>query len=187
MNAIPLSPRRNFLGLLLSLPVLLVLGGPVMASYGVNVQRSSKDPRWVEGAVSVPVSPGVAWAKLSAVKDWATIFHDITSLKVRKQVEGRWELSVVSSILGGHAHNYEVELVGSNQIKLKMNLTGVDVRGSFKLAPEGENKTSARFELFAATTGVAGWFVSEKTLRQKQETLVASYLQDFAKACGAAP
>lgn len=174
--------------MLSALSFFLLLGGAAQAaSHGVNVQRSAKDARWVEGVVSVPIGKEAAWAKLSAVRDWKIIFGDITSMTVKKQTGERWDLSVVSAILGGHAHDYAVELVGSNSVKLKMNLTGVDVRGEFKVSSTEKNKATVRFDLFATTTGVAGWFVSEKTLQQKQEALVASYLQDFAKACGVAP
>lgn len=173
--------RRHVLTALATLPFAALLARRAAAGPIVVVTRSSTDPRWVTGTVTIPVTPSAAWSKLSAVGAWQSLFTDIVSSKTRKHSGDHWELEVVSKILGGHAHDYLVDLSGT-AVTLNMVITGVDAHGTLSLSSSNAG-TVARFDLYASTSGAIGWFVSEKGLREKQASLVRSYLEDLAKAC----
>lgn len=181
MKPSPRRSRRLVLAGLAILPFAALFAKSASAAPVVVVTRSSSDPRWVTGTVSIPVAKTAAWSKLSAVGTWQALFTDIVSSKTRKHVGDHWELEVVSRILGGHAHDFLVDLSGTT-VALQMAITGVDAHGTLSLSSSGAAETVARFDLYASTSGAIGWFVSEKSLREKQAALVRSYLDDLAKA-----
>ena len=176
----PQFSRRHALTALATLPFAALLVRRAAAAPVVVVTRSSTDPRWVTGTVTIPATQTAAWSKLSAVGAWQSLFTDIVSAKTQKHSGDHWELEVVSKILGGHAHDYLADLSGTT-VTLKMAITGVDAHGTLSLSSSTAG-TVARFDLYASTSGAIGWFLSEKALREKQASLVRSYLEDLAKA-----
>jgi len=165
---------------LLTIAITLTLTPDARAD-PARVERNSRDARWVTDTVEVAAAPEVVLASLRAVMSWPRLFHDIVSLSVKTRTRGRQVLSVHSKILGDHAHEFTVADRGDG-LDVLIDITGVVTRGTLSVSPgRDERSATATFSLYAETSGVAGLFVSERTLRAKQEALVRTYLTDLAK------
>ncbi|HEU4407783.1 MAG TPA: hypothetical protein VFS43_21140 [Polyangiaceae bacterium] len=174
----PTITRRRAVRLLAAGATLLAAS---TASAGPPVARDASDPRWVGGAVVVPLPPPQARELLNDVGGWPKLFRDVRSLEIRRHDSGRWRASLVSATLGGHAHDLEASRTAEG-VAFTIDATGLNTRGVFAVA-DGPSAGTSRvtFRLFAETTGVAGLFLSEQSLRKRQEGFVATYLADLQR------
>lgn len=153
------------------------LGGP----FAPVVRRRPDDPDWFDGSVEVRASPSTVLDALRGLDRWPSVFRDVVSVEGSRQSGKRRIADVVSRVLGDHAHTITLDDRGS-AFDMYISITGAEARGSFTVAP-GPDALSAKvtFSLFVRARGLAGIFVSEGSLRAKQEAMVRSYLTDLTR------
>jgi len=137
---------------------------------------------WVDGSVEIAAPPNTIRAAVIDVPSWARTFSDVSSVVLKKRDGKRQIAAVRSQIRGGHAHDFTVIDFGS-RVELTIDITGADARGIFSVTPGPTEGTSrVAFALYARPSGVAGIFLSEATLRTKQQAIVRAYLSDLARS-----
>jgi hypothetical protein len=169
------------LGFALCVAASTLTFAPTASADTPRVERNERDSRWVTGTVEVAAAPEALLGSLRAVSSWPSLFGDITSLALKTRNGDRQVATVHSKILGDHAHEFTVEARG-DRVDIVIDITGVVTRGSFVVAPGAQEGTSrVSFSLYAAKSGIGGLFVSEGTLRGKQQAIVRTYLADLSR------
>ncbi len=146
-------------------------------------QRSNTDPRWVQGRVTVPTPGDSIWGRLQQVDRWKDMFTDIKSLRVLEHDGNRWRINLRTTAFDCGAHDYDVRFDDAQTAHLRINAPGADAHAliSVKPAPRADESV-VTYSLFVQATGIVSWFVSEETLRKKQEYMVTKYLTDLQRA-----
>lgn len=156
-------------------------GAALAADPGPTLGRRAVDADWVDGTHQVRASAAVVQEALRRLPRWGTVFHDVRAVGPVRETGRRQEADVTFGVLGDHGHHLTLDDRGT-AFDVYIAVTGAEVRGTFVIAPlRASTLTSVTFSLLARTYGVAGIFVSQSSLRAKQETLVESYLRDLAK------
>ena len=146
-----------------------------------KVVRDSKDPRWIHGTVVVTAPADKVMARVARVDQWTKVFSDIKSLKVVKREGDHWHLRLETRTMDCGAHDYYVTVNGTRSVKLVIDAPGINANGLITAKAADQKQVSiASFSLFVETTGVIGWFIPEKVLRARQETMVRRDLEDLA-------
>ncbi len=145
------------------------------------VRRRPDDPEWFDGTVEVRASPSTVLDALRNLDRWPSVFRDVTSVAGSRQTGKRRTADVVSRVLGDHTHTITLDDRGA-AFDMYIAITGAEARGTFTVAP-GPDGTSAKvtFSLLVRARGLAGIFVSEGSLRAKQEAMVRTYLTDLTR------
>ena len=177
-----MTSRRRTLALFVAVATLtLALVLPSASAAGLPHVERRPDARWVDGTVELSVPPHVVRAAVGNVGNWPQLFTDVTEVAIKSRAGTRQVAAVHSRILGGHAHDFTV-VDGGSRFDVAIDVTGVDARGTIAIVPGGREGTSrALFSLYAVTSGVAGFFLSEAALRTKQEAMVRTYLTDLGR------
>ncbi len=145
------------------------------------VRRRPDDPDWLDGTVEVRASPSTVLDALRTLDRWPSVFRDVTSVAGSRQNGKRRTADVVSRVLGDHAHTITLDDRGT-AFDLYISITGAEARGTFTVTP-GPDGSPAKvtFALLVRARGLAGIFVSEGSLRAKQEAMVRTYLTDLTR------
>lgn len=181
-----LTSRRRALVLVVAVATsALSLVAPSASAAGTSyVERRPADARWVDGSVEISAPDDAVRAAVRNVRNWPQLFSDVSAVAIKSQTGTRQVAAVHSRILGAHAHDFTVVDQGS-RFDVAIDVTGVDARGTITILPGGrEGSSRALFSLYAVTSGVAGFFLSEAALRTKQEAIVRSYLTDLRRLEG---
>jgi hypothetical protein len=142
--------------------------------------RDSKDPRWVQGQVSVTAAPDAVWERLQRVPDWPQIFTDIKTMRILERGPNAFRIRLETVTFDCGAHDYNVTLESLRTAKLGINAPGVTALAYMRVldgAAEGSSRVI--YSLFLEARGIAAWFHTEKELRAKQESMVVRYLADL--------
>jgi Polyketide cyclase / dehydrase and lipid transport len=149
----------------------------------IHWSRDKKDPRWVNGYVLVDTAPDAVWAALQGVSSWPTMFSDIKTMKVKRHDGNAWRLEMSTRTFDCGAHDYEVLVQPDRTISVRMLVPGANAVAYVRVRPvQGTEQSIVTYDLFVDVRGVASWFISEKTLRQKQEAMTTRYLGDLQRA-----
>jgi hypothetical protein len=176
---------------LLALIVVTMPTPPVRAEtpaqLGISWERDKKSPHWVHGQVDVATPPAAVWTRFEKVPEWPRIFSDIKWLEVKQKEAGdRWRIRLETRSMDCGAHDYVVSLDSKERrARLEIDAPGIDSKARLIVrAGSTPAQANVAYSLYVRATGIVGWFVSEKTLRKKQEQMVARNLADLQKAFG---
>lgn len=184
----------------LALAITSVSGGLVRADGGqaaVQWHRDASDPRWVQGDATVNAPPEAVWARLAQVDGWTHVLTDVEKLKVldrRTDDHGhvRWTIELETRTLDHGMLRYEVDSDPARSLLLTTDRMGVHVVGqTIVRAGPTPNQSNVVYSLFIRLSGLPSLLISEKSLRSRQEHMVAVTLGDivgaFAKPAEAVP
>ena len=146
-------------------------------------RRSDVDPHWVQGHVVVPTTPDVIWSRLQRVDGWKEMFSDIKSLRVIEHQVNHWKINLRTTAFDCGDHDYRVRFDDTRTLHLLIDAPGVDAHAQITVKPAGRPTDSiVTYSLYVDAKGIMSWFVSEATLRKKQEFMVVQYLTDLRRA-----
>ena len=154
---------------------------------GRQWQRSSQDPRWVQGQVDLATPAPAVWQRFADVRGWPSIFSDIASLSVKSESRdgAHWVIRFASRIVGHGAFDYFVTLDSAKQSgRVVVEASGVRGAVYATVTPIDDRTARVTYATFAERDGVLGWFLPERSLRARQERLVEQNLADLEKAFG---
>jgi len=173
--------RRLFVAAVPLITLTVGRRGRAALKYG----RDPKDARWYGGEAAVSTNPNSVWIRLQDVDKWPQIFSDIKSLKVKKHKGDEWTVEIESRTMTCGSHDWIVRFLPNRTIEMAIGAPGIKARG-VTMVKEGKSLTNSvvTYWLFIEVTGVVGWFVSEKDLRQKQEKIAQANLRDLEKVFG---
>jgi hypothetical protein len=150
--------------------------------------RYAKDPRWVQGDVTVDAPPEMVWARLSRVDEWPRTLSDIAAVKVlerRTDERGHmlWKIELETVTLDHGMLGYEVDSDPARSLVLSTDRMGVHVMAQ-TLVRAGPTATQSNvvYSFFIRLSGIPGLFISDSSLRQKQEHMVDVTLNDIGRA-----
>lgn len=149
----------------------------------MSTTRDASDPRWVQGEVSVAASPDEVWAQLKHVDAWSKYFSDIKRLRVLSCDGTSCKIELETKTLSHGALPYEVDFLEGRRMKVWTNEMGVKAV-TYTTVRQGQspNESSVAYSMFIEVSGVPSLLISEKSLRQKQEHMVATTLEDMNKS-----
>jgi uncharacterized membrane protein len=169
---------------LLALLAALVVPAPADAGARstVRIWRGSESDT-SEGEVWLRVEADAAYAALTDVARWPTIFSKVRSV----------------TVVGGTASAPVVELVSRKGKRRTLRFANeprtrtvrftekatADVTATIVFIPASGGRTRVRATLSADVTGIKGIFVRERTIRAKRESRLAEYLDDLERTFGA--
>lgn len=146
-----------------------------------SLRRRTDDPDWLDGTVDVHTSPSAVLDALRNLGRWPAVFRDVASVAGVRQTGKRGTAEVVSRVLGDHAHTLTLDDRGA-AFDVYISITGAEARGTFTITPGADASSSkVTFSLLVRSRGFAGIFVSEASLRAKQEAMVRTYLTDLTR------
>lgn len=105
--------------------------------------------------VIVPTDAQTVRARLQRVDTWPQLFSDIRNLRVTRRGGDEWTVRIETLTFDCGAHDYHVWFQLDGTVHLQID-----------------------------AHGVVGWFVSEATLRRRQESMVTRYLTDLRRGFG---
>ncbi len=161
-------------------------GGVKVVDSTVWWGRDSRDPDWVQGRVMLSSSAAALWGRIQAVDTWSAIFSDITSLAVVERTPPHWRIRVETRSFDCGAHDYHLVFQEQNTVEMRIAAPGVGSVGFLSVRDDPTGGTLVTYRLLVRPQGFAGWFVSRKELRRKQEDMVVRYLQDVRRLSEAA-
>jgi hypothetical protein len=164
---------------------LLTSGGQVRADGNAPVwRRDPKDPRWVQGEVTVDASPDAVFARVERVDAWPHFLTDVLRLRVLEHRPGasHWKIELETRTLGHGMLGYDVEVGPGRALKLYTNRLGVKAVAHTLVRPVGTSQANVVYSFFLELSGLPSLLISDKELRQKQEHMVAVTLADVARA-----
>jgi hypothetical protein len=169
--------------------VLGVAASGAAAQSGGGWQRNASDPRWVQGQIDLATPAATVWQRVAQVREWPSIFSDLASFSVKSESRdgARWTIRFESRMLGHGQFDYFVSLDAANQSGLAvLSAPGVRAAASVTVVPIDDRRSRVLFAAFVDRYGVLGWFLSEQSLRWRQERLVEQNLGDLGRAFGPA-
>ncbi len=150
--------------------------------------RDAKDPRWVQGEVTVDGTPDAVWARLSDVGALPQTLTDLARLKVLEKRKGedghtRWKIELETRTLGYGMLGYDVDSGPGREMKLSTNTMGVKAVASTLVRP-GPNPGQANvvYSFLVEFSGLSSLLLSSKSLREKQAHMVEVTLNDIGRA-----
>jgi hypothetical protein len=183
---IPTQTKQRSRLAVASVVVLMLAAAQARADKGVSLRRDSGDAKTVIGRVELAAAPAAVWERFRQVDRWRELFTDVKKLEVRKHEEDYWRVRLDSAIFTCGPHDYELRFAGTKRAAtLKILAPGADSEGQISAAPgSAPGSTVFEYRLRVQVSRVAGWFVSEKDIRDKQDRIVRQYLVDLARAFG---
>jgi hypothetical protein len=175
----------------LALAIAAASAGDVRAdgiAKSVRWHRDARDPRWVQGDVTVDAPPDVVWARLALVDAWPATLTDVARLKVldrRTDDHGhtRWKIKLETRTLGHGMLDYEVDSDPARSLLLSTNRLGVQaVAQTIVRAGPTPNQSNVVYSFFIEVSGIPSLLISEKSLRKNQEHMVDVTLGDIGRA-----
>ena len=148
--------------------------------------RDFRDPDWVQGRVMLLGSAADLWGRIQAVDTWSAIFSDITRLTVLERTPPHWRIRVETLSFDCGAHDYHLVFQEQNTVEMRIAAPGVESLGYLSVRDDPAGGTLVTYRLLVKPQGLAGWFVSRKELRRKQEGMVVRYLRDVRRLSEAA-
>jgi hypothetical protein len=143
--------------------------------------RWSPDKDGVHGQITAEGSALLVWSRLERVEDWPSLFSDIRALEVKKREGNRWLLRLVTRSARS-ARSGKLDLnPPARRADLALDAGAIAVRVKVAVS-DGAAADLSTVDLWVSTSGVLGWFVSDKTLRQKQAAIAERYLLDLQSA-----
>jgi uncharacterized membrane protein len=163
---------------------LAATGASAQQEAAVHVARDRDDAAWVRGHVLVSAPADAVWARIADVRRWRTVFSDVRRLRVISQRDTRWRLEMETRAFDCGAHEYDVRLEPQARVAhIVIDAPGVEAHGELRVRPgRAAGTADVTYRLRVEATGIVSWFVSEDTLRAKQEDMVRSYLRDLRDA-----
>lgn len=147
--------------------------------------RDRRDPRWVYGMVTVPTDAQTVRARLRQVDTWPQLFSDIRSLRVTRRGGDEWTVRIETLTFDCGAHDYRVRFQPGGTVHLQIDAPGIDAVARMEVRDAyTPGRAVVTYRLFVDAHGVVGWFVSEATLRRRQESMVTRYLTDLRRGFG---
>ena len=143
--------------------------------------RDYRDPDWVQGRVVLRSRAADLWGRIQAVDTWSAIFSDITRLTVLERTPPHWRIRVETRSFDCGAHDYHLVFQKQNTVEVRIAAPGVDSLGYLSVCDDPTGGTLVTYRLLVRPQGLAGWFVSTKELRRKQEDMVVRYLRDVRR------
>ncbi len=149
-----------------------------------TVHRDTKDPRWVQGEVTVDAAPDVVFAIVAQVDAWPKTMTDISRLKVVSHKGDHWEVELETRTIPAGMLAYDVAVTPANRsARLYTNRMGVYTIAQTDVKPgptPGQSKVT--YSLLITVSGVPSLLISEKSLRTKQEHMVDQTVGDLYRA-----
>lgn len=147
--------------------------------------RDRRDPRWVYGMVIVPTDAQTVRARLRRVDTWPQLFSDIRNVRVTRRGGDEWTVRIETLTFDCGAHDYHVWFQPDGTVHLQIDAPGIDAVARMEVR-DGytPGRAVVTYRLFVDAHGVVGWFVSEATLRRRQESMVTRYLTDLRRGFG---
>jgi uncharacterized membrane protein len=178
---------RRFAVVLLAALAFAVLGSPSAHAEApaspVKWHRDTKDPRWVQGQVTVDAAPDVVWARMQRVHAWPTMLTDINRMRVTEHKDSRWKIELETRTIPYGMLGYDVELLDTRQVKVWTDRLGVKVSAQTDVQPGPTPKQSiVTYSFFIEVSGIPKLLISAEELRAKQEHMVQVTLEDFYRA-----
>jgi carbon monoxide dehydrogenase subunit G len=184
----PLFSRSRSALLAAALTGALVLHGSGAARAGSHASytyhRDAKDPRWVQGEVTVDAPPDVVFATLEKVDAWPQTLTDIARLKVLSHRGDHWEVELETRTIPAGMLGYDVAVSPAQRsLKLYTNRLGVYTIAQTDVRPGASaGQSVVTYSLLIQVSGLPSLLISEKSLRQKQEHMVDVTLADLERA-----
>jgi hypothetical protein len=178
----PGMTRRTVLSLAVAASILATHLRARADSSPITWGRDKKDPRWVQGQVTVSATPDAVWGRIQRVDDWPSMFSDIKWIKVIERSPTHWRLRLESKTMTCGSHEYHVRFDPNRTGRVIIDAPGTSSVAYFRVL-DGPTATEAVvvYSLFIEVHGIASWFVSERTAREKQEQMVERYLRDIGR------
>jgi hypothetical protein len=172
--------RRAVLSLALAAPIPLTWSYARADRPPITWQRDDKDPRWVQGQAIVSAAPDDVWSRIQRVDDWPNMFSDIKWIRIIERAPNHWRVRLESNTMTCGSHDYHVRFDPNRTGRVIIDAPGTTSVAYFRVL-DGRSPAEARvvYSLFVDIRGIMSWFVSEKTLRDKQEQMVVRYLRDI--------
>jgi hypothetical protein len=158
---------------------------PPPAQPKIQWHRDAKDPRWVQGEVTVDATPDAVFARVERVGVWPQFLSDVLRVKVLEHPPGgsHWKIELETRTLGHGMLGYDVDVGPGRTLKLYTNRLGVKAVAQTLVRPAGgASQTNVVYSFFIELSGLPSLLISEKELHEKQEHMVAVTLADVAKA-----
>lgn len=171
--------------------MLFVLRGTVAAAddsaQAVAAHRDGKDPRWVLGSVVVNASPDEVWERFERVDTWPQMLSDIARMKVVDHRDTHWGIELETRTLGHGMLGYDVQTSPERVVKLSTDKLGVHVLAYTRIRPGPRASQSlVSYSLFLELNGLPSLLIDDKSLREKQDHMVAVTLADIGRRFGSA-
>jgi hypothetical protein len=171
--------------------LLLALASPRAAALptgqrAMSWERDKGSPYWVHGRAEVATAPDMVWKRLEDVSRWPQVFTDIKWIRIKERRDGRIRVRLETKTFACGAHDYVIRLdPGARQGTLQIEAPGVDSTARLIVRKGARaDQSNVAYSLYVKATGIMGWFISESTLRQKQEQMVERYLLDLETTFG---
>ena len=151
----------------------------------IPAHRDAKDPRWVFGSVIVNGSPDEVWARFQRVDTWPQLLTDIARMKVVDHRDAHWGIELETRTLGHGMLGYDVETSPSRVIKLSTDTLGVHALAYTRIHPGPQaGQSLVSYSLYLQLNGAPSLLISDKSLRAKQDHMVAVTLADIGRGFG---
>lgn len=189
------SHRSRFVALLA--PCALAIGAVCASTDGAferdaladtsapyTYRRDTKDPRWVQGEVTVDAAPDVVFTAIQKVDAWPKMLTDISRLKVLSHKGDHWEIELETRTIPAGMLGYDVQVTPSSRsLKAYTNRMGVYTIAQTDVKPgPTAGQSTITYSLLIQVSGVPSLLISEKSLRNKQEHMVDQTLGDLLRA-----
>ncbi len=110
------------------------------------------------------------------------MFSDIKTLKVLEHDGNHWRINLRTTAFDCGAHDYDVRFDDAQTAHLRIDAPGADAHALIAVKPGSRaGESIVTYSLYVQATGIVSWFVSEGTLRKKQEYMVTKYLTDLQR------
>lgn len=171
--------------------LLFALRGNVAAAdsndsaQAIPAHRDAKDPRWVFGSVVVNAPPDEVWARFERVETWPQMLSDIARMKVVDHRDAHWGIKLETKTLGHGMLGYDVETSPARVIKLSTDTLGVHALAYTRIHPGPQaGQSLVSYSLYLQLNGAPSLLISDKSLREKQDHMVAVTLADIGRGFG---
>ena len=178
--------RASRLGFLLIAGALVLAGAPALAdapASTVSWHRDKKDPRWVQGTVTVDSPPDIVWTRIQRVDAWPSMLSDVNRMRVLEHKDTRWKIELETKTIPYGMLGYDVDTSGPGRTgKLYTDRLGVKVVAQTDVLPgPSPSQSLIVYSFFIEVSGLPKMLISDEELHKKQEHMVAVTLEDFER------
>lgn len=179
--------RLRLASVLAALVLSATRGGAALAAGSASAQpipahRDANDPRWVFGSVTVDAPPDQVWARFERVDSWPQMLTDIARMRVTDHRGPRWAIDLETRTLGHGMLGYDVETSPDRVIKLSTDRLGVHALAYTRVHPgPTAGQSNVSYSLFLVLKGLPSLLISDRSLREKQDHMVAVTLADIRR------
>ena len=118
--------------------------------------------------------------RLRDVDAWPGLFTDIRNMRVTRRGGDEWTVRLETLTFDCGAHDYLVRFQPNGDVQLRIDAPGIDAVAQIEVRDaQTPGRSVVSYRLFVDAHGVVGWFVSEASLRRRQESMVTRYLTDL--------